>query len=137
MRFIDPSKIAEQINRDLDLSIPEQVCDVIEMWSLSGTVTAGDLLPSVRLLSEVMGISHKTARRCQELLKERGLIKITGHRTYCVGIPSRERAKRMARFEQTATNSIIALRESGCSLDKARAMVETAWEMERGPYVAV
>lgn len=137
MKFIDPTKIAEQINRTRDLSIPEQVCDVIEMWSLSGTISSGDFIPSVRVLSQVMEISHKTARRCQELLKERGLIRIIGNRSVCQGIPSAERPDRLRRFEQNATNSILALRESGCSLDRARAMVECAWQLERGPYVAV
>lgn len=137
MKLIDPSKIAEQINRTSDHSIADQVADVIEMWSLSGTIKSGDRLPSVRDLSEALEISHKTARRCQEELRARGLIVIEGNRTFCAGIEPGQRAARRKRFERNATTSILALRESGCSLEKARAMVERAWNLERGPYAAV
>lgn len=137
MRFIDPAKIAEQINRDLDLSISEQVCDVIEMWSLSGIVAEGDRLPSCRGMAESMGISHKTARRCQEALRDRGLIRIVGNKTICAGIPEAERLERRRRFEESATNGVLLLRESGYTLAAARAMVERAWKLERGPYAAV
>lgn len=137
MKLIDPSKIAEQISREIDHSIPDQVGDVIEMWLLSGTVRGGDRFPSVRDLSVALEISHKTARRCQEELRARGLIAVEGNRTYCANIEPRDRAARRKRFESQATTSILALRESGCSLEKARAMVERAWNLERGPYAAV
>ena len=137
MKPIDPAQIAKHINHQSSMSIAEQVANLIEMWTASRTIGEGDLFPSVRDLSEGLGIAHKTAHRVQELLKERGLVEKAGNRMICAGITPTGKAAVRKKYEESAIVGILALRESGCSKARAAAIVERAYEMERGPYAAV
>ncbi len=132
--IIDAKKVADHISRRDDIPIHQQYVELLEMWTLSGAVKPGDLMPTVRDLANALAVSTKTANRCHQTAKSAGLVTVEGNRTYCAKLTAAQRRQKEKRYTDRALEGILSLRETGVDKAEVRRLIDAAYAMERGPY---
>ncbi|MCC8123340.1 MAG: GntR family transcriptional regulator [Oscillospiraceae bacterium] len=106
-----------------------QILRFIKRGIVSGSILDGDVLPSRRVLSSLLGINPNTVQKAYRMLEEEGLI------TSCSGAKSsivlddatvvRVRAELM---ESDILSVIRALKQAGLSKKEALRLIEQNWE---------
>ena len=116
----DSAPIYEQITRQLRAKI------------VSGELTAGQALPSMRLLARELRISVITTKRAYEELEREGLIVTqTGRGSFVAPVSSeRLREAQLRTVEQHLTDAVQAARLAGLSADEFAELARTLFEEE-------
>ena len=116
----DSAPIYEQITRQLRAKI------------VSGELTAGQALPSMRLLARELRISVITTKRAYEELEREGLIVTqTGRGSFVAPVSSeRLREAQLRTAEQHLTDAVQAARLAGLSADEFAELARTLFEEE-------
>ena len=112
--------------------IYEQITAQIKDQILSGTLAAGDALPSMRLLAKELRISVITTKRAYEELEREGLIEtVTGKGSF-VAAKNTEflREEALRRVEASLRQGVETARRSGVSADEVREILSLLLEEE-------
>ncbi|NOY99571.1 MAG: GntR family transcriptional regulator [Chloroflexi bacterium] len=100
MNANDLAPLISRIRLDLRSGIPiyMQIMEQIKQLVASGTLKAGDQLPTVRALAQELRVNFNTVARSYRLLDEAGVISTQqGRGTYILEIPPPEKAEKLRR----------------------------------------
>ena len=110
--------------------IYEQIVRQIKGAILSGQVSEGEALPSIRLLARDLRISVITTKRAYEELEREGYItSVPGKGSFAAEI-NREllREEQYKRLEEHLNEAVDAARTAGISLGEMKELLETLYE---------
>ncbi|HHW02420.1 MAG TPA: GntR family transcriptional regulator [Thermoanaerobacterales bacterium] len=106
--------------------IYEQIARQIKNQILTGELSAGDMLPSIRSLARELQISVITTKRAYEELEKEGLIETVGGKGSFVSGENKEllREKRLKMLEEKLEKAVEDARLLGLSLAELQEMLE-------------
>ena len=110
--------------------IYQQIADQVKEQVCSGALTAGEALPSMRLLAKELRISVITTKRAYEELEREGYItSVPGKGSFAAEI-NREllREEQYKRLEEHLNEAVDAARTAGISLGEMKELLETLYE---------
>ena len=120
------------ISNSSDRPIYEQITTQIKDSIVSGELTAGDQLPSIRALANDLGISAITTTRAYADLEAAGFIEtVQGKGCFVAGV-NREflREERLRRVEELLVQAAREARAAGVSTSELREMFDLVVEGE-------
>lgn len=120
------------ISNSSDKPIYEQITTQIKDSIVSGELTAGDQLPSIRALANDLGISAITTKRAYADLEAAGFIEtVQGKGCFVAGV-NREflREERLRRVEELLVQAAREARAAGVSTSELREMFDLVVEGE-------
>ncbi len=110
------------------LPIYQQIVLYLKRGIAAGTVTAGDELPSRRVLSALLGINPNTVQKAYRILEEEGLIASqTGAKSTVVLSAGTVEAIRSQLLEQDALHLVGAMKQLGLTKEQAVRLLEEYW----------
>ena len=100
--------------------IYEQIADQVKSQILSGTLAAGDALPSMRLLAKELHISVITTKRAYEELEREGFLQNIPGKGCFVAPQNREllREAQLRRVEELLSQAVDEARKGGFTLEE-------------------
>lgn len=100
--------------------IYEQIADQVKTQILSGTLAAGDALPSMRLLAKELHISVITTKRAYEELEREGFLENIPGKGCFVAPQNREllREAQLRRVEELLSQAVDEARKGGFTLEE-------------------
>ena len=100
--------------------IYEQISDQVKDQILSGTLAAGDALPSMRLLAKELHISVITTKRAYEELEREGFLQNIPGKGCFVAPQNREllREAQLRKVEELLTQAVEEARKGGFTLEE-------------------
>lgn len=120
------------ISNNRDKPIYEQIVSQVKNMIMTGELTAGDTLPSMRALAKSIHVSVITVQRAYEELQRDGFIESeVGRGTYVLGINKEfyqeEQQKRIEKYFQDA---IRTAKDNAISLEKLIALLKILYTEE-------
>ena len=102
-----------------------QIADQVKEQVCSGTLTAGEALPSMRLLAKELRISVITTKRAYEDLERDGFLENVPGKGCFVAPQNREllREAQLRRVEEHLTRAVEEARKGGLSLAELQEML--------------
>lgn len=118
------------ISNSSNSPIYEQIAEQIKNQILTGELSAGDLLPSIRSLAKELQISVITTKRAYEELEREGFIETVGGKGSFVSSQNREllREKRLKMLEEKLEEAVEDAKMLGLSLEEIQEMLELIYE---------
>lgn len=112
--------------------IYEQIASQIKNMIINGTLSEGDMLPSMRLLAQELRISVITTKRAYEELERDGFIETATGRGSFVAGKNLEfiREEQLRRAEEHLLKSVDIAKGSGITLDELTEILNTLYEEE-------
>lgn len=110
--------------------IYEQIADQVKSQILSGTLGAGDALPSMRLLAKELHISVITTKRAYEELEREGFLENIPGKGCFVAPQNREllREAQLRRVEEFLAQAVDEARKGGFSLEELTEMLNILYQ---------
>ena len=110
--------------------IYEQIADQVKEQILSGTLSAGDALPSMRVLAKELRISVITTKRAYEELERDGFLENVPGKGCFVAPQNREllREAQLRRVEEKLTQAIEEARRGAVSLEELKEMLTELYQ---------
>ena len=110
--------------------IYEQITDQVKEQILSGTLSAGDALPSMRVLAKELRISVITTKRAYEELERDGFLENVPGKGCFVAPQNREllREAQLRRVEEKLTQAIEEARRGAVSLEELKEMLTELYQ---------
>ena len=123
-------------NRDIILSnssgkpIYEQIADQVREQILSGALSAGDALPSMRVLAKELRISVITTKRAYEELERDGFLDNVPGKGCFVAPQNREllREAQLRRVEDVLAQAVDEARKGGFSLSELQELLTLLYQ---------
>ena len=105
--------------------IYQQIADQVKEQICSGALTAGEALPSMRLLAKELRISVITTKRAYEELERDGFLENVPGKGCFVAPQNREllREAQLRRVEEHLTQAVEEARKGGLSLSEVQEML--------------
>ncbi len=112
--------------------IYEQITDQIKEQIMAGTLTAGDALPSMRLLARELRISVITTKRAYEDLERDGFLENVPGKGCFVAPQNREllREARLRRVEEKLSQAVEEAKKGALHLDELHEMLDLLYKGE-------
>ena len=112
--------------------IYEQITDQIKEQIMTGTLAAGDALPSMRLLAKELRISVITTKRAYEELEREGFLDNVPGKGCFVAPQNREllRETQLRRVEEKLSQAVDEARRGGFSLEERQEMLNILYQGE-------
>ena len=112
--------------------IYEQITNQVKAAILSGELSPGDVLPSMRLLAKELRISVITTKRAYEELEREGFVETVVGKGSFVARQNREllREARLREVEARLEQAVEAARAGGVSLAELQEMLTLLYEGE-------
>ena len=112
--------------------IYEQITDQIKEQIMTGTLAAGDALPSMRLLAKELRISVITTKRAYEELEREGFLDNVPGKGCFVAPQNREllRETQLRRVEEKLSQAVDEARRGGYSLEELQEMLDILYQGE-------
>jgi len=112
--------------------IYEQVTKQIKNQIISGDLSEGDPLPSIRKLAKELQISVITTKRAYEELENEGFIDTVGGKGCFVAMQNKEllREKKMKTVEERLNDSVNEAKKLGISLNDLQEMLDLLYNNE-------
>ena len=112
--------------------IYEQITDQIKEQIMAGTLTAGDALPSMRLLARELRISVITSKRAYEDLERDGFLENVPGKGCFVAPQNREllREARLRRVEEKLSQAVEEAKKGALPLDDLHEMLDLLYRGE-------
>ena len=112
--------------------IYEQITDQIKEQIMTGTLAAGDALPSMRLLAKELRISVITTKRAYEELEREGFLDNVPGKGCFVAPQNREllRETQLRRVEEKLSQAVDEARRGGFSLEELQEMLDILYQGE-------
>ena len=110
--------------------IYEQIVDQIKEQIMTGTLAAGDALPSMRVLAKELRISVITTKRAYEELEREGFLDNVPGKGCFVAPQNREllREAQLRRVEEKLTQAIEEARRGAVSLEELKEMLTELYQ---------
>ncbi len=136
MRRADSHPVWKEPNMDIILSnssgkpIYEQIADQVKEQILSGTLSAGDALPSMRVLAKELRISVITTKRAYEELERDGFLDNVPGKGCFVAPQNREllREAQLRRVEDVLAQAVDEARKGGFSLSELQELLTLLYQ---------
>ncbi len=105
--------------------IYQQIADQVKAQVCSGTLTAGEALPSMRLLAKELRISVITTKRAYEELERDGFLENVPGKGCFVAPQNREllREAQLRRTEEFLSQAVEEARKGGITLEELEEML--------------
>jgi len=112
--------------------IYEQVTKQIKSQIISGDLSEGDPLPSIRKLAKELQISVITTKRAYEELEHEGFIDTVGGKGCFVAMQNKEllREKKMKTVEEMLADSVNEAKKLGISYNDLQEMLDLLYNNE-------
>lgn len=112
--------------------IYEQIADQVKSQILSGTLAAGDALPSMRLLAKDLHISVITTKRAYEELEREGFLENIPGKGCFVAPQNREllREAQLRRVEELLSQAVDEARKGGFTLEELTETLNILYQGE-------
>lgn len=112
--------------------IYEQILRQVRAQILSGELTEGEALPSIRKLAQSLQISVITTKRAYDELEREGLIDTVGGKGTFVASPNAEflREKRVRAVEEKLGEAVAEARSAGIGAPELRQMLTLLLESD-------
>jgi len=112
--------------------IYDQILRQVRAQILSGDLTEGEALPSIRKLAQTLQISVITTKRAYDELEREGLIDTVGGKGTFVASPNAEflREKRVRDVEEKLAGALDAARASGIGTEELQRMFTLLLEQD-------
>lgn len=113
--------------------IYEQIVKQIKSQVISGELSEGDGLPSIRRLAQELHISVITTKRAYEDLEREGFIDTVAGKGSFVAVQNKEflREKRMKIVEDKLLEAIAEAKLLGIGIEELKEMLEILYEYEK------
>ena len=110
--------------------IYEQISDQVKSQILSGTLAAGDALPSMRVLAKELRISVITTKRAYEELERDGFLDNVPGKGCFVAPQNREllREAQLRRVEDVLAQAVDEARKGGFSLSELQELLTLLYQ---------
>jgi len=110
--------------------IYEQIADQVKEQILSGTLSAGDALPSMRVLAKELRISVITTKRAYEELERDGFLDNVPGKGCFVAPQNREllREAQLRRVEDVLAQAVDEARKGGFSLSEMQELLTLLYQ---------
>ena len=120
------------INNHASIPIYEQISSQIKSMIISGELTAGEALPSIRGLAKSLHISVLTVQKAYDVLQTDGFIETTAGKGCFVSAQNQDfyLEEQQKKRENHFTESIEIAKVSGIKLDKLQSLLELLYEEE-------
>ena len=136
MRRADSRPVWKGSNMDIILSnssgkpIYEQIADQVKEQILSGALSAGDALPSMRVLAKELRISVITTKRAYEELERDGFLDNVPGKGCFVAPQNREllREAQLRRVEDILAQAVDEARKGGFSLSELQELLTLLYQ---------
>ena len=112
--------------------IYEQVTKQIKTQIISGDLTEGEALPSIRKLAKDLLISVITTKRAYEELEKEGFIDTVGGKGTFVAMQNKEllKEKKMQTVEEKLSNAVSDAKKLGIKLNELKSMLSILYNEE-------
>ena len=112
--------------------IYEQIADQVKEQIMTGALSAGDALPSMRLLAKELRISVITTKRAYEELERDGFLENVPGKGCFVAPQNRElmREAQLRRVEERLSQAVDEARKGGFSLEELQEMLNSVYQGE-------
>ena len=112
--------------------IYEQITDQVKEQIMSGALSAGDALPSMRLLAKELRISVITTKRAYEELERDGFLENVPGKGCFVAPQNREllREAQLRRVEEKLSQAVEEARKGAFPLEELQEMLELLYKGE-------
>ncbi len=112
--------------------IYEQVTKQIKTQIISGDLTEGEALPSIRKLAKDLLISVITTKRAYEELEKEGFIDTVGGKGTFVAMQNKEllKEKKMQTVEEKLSNAVVDAKKLGIKLTELKSMLSILYNEE-------
>lgn len=113
--------------------IYEQITDQVKEQIMAGTLTAGDAMPSMRLLARELRISVITTKRAYEELEREGFLDTVPGKGCFVAAQNREllREAVLRRVEEHLNQAVEEARRGAISLEELHEMLDLLYKGEQ------
>ena len=136
MRRADSRPVWKDPNMDIILSnssgkpIYEQIADQVKEQILAGALSAGDALPSMRVLAKELRISVITTKRAYEELERDGFLDNVPGKGCFVAPQNREllREAQLRRVEDILAQAVDEARKGGFSLSELQELLTLLYQ---------
>lgn len=136
MRRADSRPVWKEPNMDIILSnssgkpIYEQIADQVKEQILAGALSAGDALPSMRVLAKELRISVITTKRAYEELERDGFLDNVPGKGCFVAPQNREllREAQLRRVEDILAQAVDEARKGGFSLSELQELLTLLYQ---------
>ena len=110
--------------------IYEQIADQVKEQIMAGTLSAGDALPSMRLLAKELRISVITTKRAYEELERDGFLENVPGKGCFVAAQNKEllRENQLRRVEEKLLEAIDEGRKGALSLEQLQEMLANLYQ---------
>ncbi len=88
-----------EIDFNSEEAIYIQLCNQIVMGIATTQLRAGDSLPSVRQMAEMLGVNMHTVNKAYSILKQDGYLTLDRRRGAVIAVSTREKIKEMQEFQ--------------------------------------
>ena len=111
--------------------IYEQIMNQLKNAIVTGELSAGEALPSIRGLAGELNVSVITTKRAYEELEKEGLIRsVAGKGFYvCEYNTDYLREKQLMMLEKRLGELVVDARQAGLSCEDLKEMVDTEWNV--------
>lgn len=125
-------KVEIFINNHASIPIYEQISSQIKSMVISGDLTAGEALPSIRGLAKSLHISVLTVQKAYDVLQTDGFIETTAGKGCFVSAQNQDfyLEEQQKKIENHFTEAIEIAKVSGIRLDKLQSLLELLYEEE-------
>ena len=112
--------------------IYDQVTKQIKAQIISGDLTEGEALPSIRKLAKDLQISVITTKRAYEELEKEGFIDTVGGKGCFVAMQNKEllKEKRIKTVEDMLSDAVNEARKLGIEYNELKTMLELLYNSE-------
>lgn len=112
--------------------IYEQIADQVKEQIMSGLLSPGDALPSMRLLAKELRISVITTKRAYEELERDGFLENVPGKGCFIAPQNREllREAQLRKVEERLTQAVEEARKGAFSLEELQEMLEILYKGE-------
>ena len=110
--------------------IYEQITDQVKEQIMNGTLSAGDALPSMRVLARELRISVITTKRAYEELEREGFLENVPGKGCFVAPQNREllREAQLRRVEDILTQAVDEARKGGIPLEELQELLNLLYQ---------
>ena len=108
--------------------IYQQIIRHVKRGCISGTISDGDELPSVRALAALLGINPMTVQKAYRLLSEEGVVESRAGSKSCITVNDEiiDLFKKDL-LEETVSEMVNELKQMGINLNDAQALMTRYW----------
>ena len=111
--------------------IYQQIIRHVKRGCISGTISDGDELPSVRALAALLGINPMTVQKAYKLLSDEGVIESRAGSKSCITVNDEIIGQfKKDLLEETISGMVGELKQMGIKLSDAQRLISEYWGCE-------